>query len=350
MVEITIDGIKTQVPDNIKIIDACRRIGIDIPVLCEDPRLKPAAACKLCAVEVNGGPKPLLSCCIAVKEGMEIKTNTDVVRAFRKETIEKLLKDHPDDCLTCEMAGDCQLQNYAYEYGVERKNYRPLLQENKYEIDYSNPFYYFDKNKCIVCNRCVRICDELQQQQAITKLNRGFIKKDGVEAYTKLSDTTCVSCGNCVSICPTGALMEKKKIKFREWQVKKVKTTCSYCGVGCQLELKVLNDKVVGVNPVMDGPNEGILCVKGKFGYKFLNNPDRLKTPLIKKNGEFVEATWEEAYDLIEKKARKVMESDGPDAFAGLSSARCTNEDNYAFQKLFRTVFRTNNVDHCARL
>ena len=350
MVNITIDGIRVKVEKGTFIIDACRKIGVDIPRLCEDPRMKPAAACKLCAVMVQGDDNPLLSCCIKVNDDMTVWTDTEKVRAFRKKAIEKILETHPDDCLTCEKVGNCKLQDYAYEYGVERMNYRPLKEEDKYEIDYSNKFYYFDKNKCIECKRCTRVCNNLQVQGAITDINRGFKKVNGETTYTKLSDTSCVSCGNCVSVCPVGALMEKKKEKYREWDVKKVQTTCSYCGVGCQLNLRVVGEKVVGVEPVLDGPNTGMLCVKGKFGYKFLNRPERLKTPLIKKDGEFVEATWEEAYDLIESKAREVMKTNDGDAFAGLASARCTNEDNYAFQKLFRSVFKTNNVDHCARL
>ncbi len=350
LINLTIDGILVTVPEGTLLIEACRKAGIDIPVLCEDERMKPAAACKLCAVEVEWSENLVLSCCMKATSGMTVWTQSPRVREFRKNIIENLLKTHPDDCLTCEKVGNCKLQNYAYEYGVERKNYRPILNENPYSIDYSNKFYYFDKNKCIECKRCTRVCSDLQVQNAITNENRGFKTRHGISPYVPLSETGCVSCGNCVSVCPTGALMEKKKESFREWEVKKVRTTCSYCGVGCQFNLKVVKDKVVGIEPLNDGPNSGLLCVKGKFGYKFLNNPERLKTPLIKKDGKFVEASWEEAYDLIKTKATEIMNSDGPDAFAGLSSARCTNEDNFAFQKLFRTVFKTNNVDHCARL
>ncbi len=355
MINLTIDGKLVTVPEGTLIIDACRHIGIDIPVLCEDERMKPAAKCKLCAVKVEWRDELILSCCMQVKSGMTIWTNTEEVRAFRKARLEEILETHPDDCLTCEKVGNCTLQNYAYEYGVDRQRYRYEHEEDGYNekayaIDKSNKFYYFDKNKCIDCRRCTRVCSDLQVQNAITPENRGFKVHSGVHPYVPLSETDCVSCGNCVSVCPTGALMEKKKESFREWDVKKVRTTCSYCGVGCQFNLKVVKDKVVGVEPLNDGPNSGLLCVKGKFGYKFLNNPDRLTHPLIKENGEFRKASWEEAYALIKKKADEIMESDGPDAFAGLSSARCTNEENYSFQKLFRTVFKTNNVDHCARL
>ena len=164
-----------------------------------------------------------------------------------------------------------------------------------------------------------------------------------------LINSKCVSCGNCVSVCPVGALTPKAQ-KFRHWETKEVQTTCSYCGVGCQLNLIVKGDKVVGAQPSLEGPNDGLLCVKGKFAYKFINHPDRIKTPLIKRNGKFEEVSWEQAYRYIRRKVIEIKEESGPEAFAGLTSARCTNEENYLFQKLFRAVIGTNNIDHCARL
>ncbi len=348
MIAITINGAKVQVPKEYTVLQACRENGIDIPTLCHDDRLNPHGACRLCLVEIKGMKTLTTSCTAKVNEGMEIKTNTRKVMEARKEILQLLLANHDRECLTCSKSGACKLQDYCAELGIDEISYHG--EKKSYAIDYSNQFYYNDQNKCINCGRCVRVCDELQCTSALTFSDRGFKTHVSHPFETGMENSDCVSCGNCVSVCPVGALMPKSKENFRLSRSKKIRTTCSYCGVGCQMDLKIHENTVVGVEPAFGQSNEGLLCVKGKFGYNFINHPDRLKTPLIKKNGKFVEATWDEAYDLIVEKINKLKDKYGPDVFAGLTSARCTTEENYLMQKLFRGVIGTNSVDHCARL
>lgn len=349
MINIIINGISYEVPEDITVLQACQKVGIEIPTLCYDERLEPHAACRLCVVEVEGMRNLPTSCSLKVSDGMVVETHSDKVMKARKDVLDLLFSNHPQDCLTCEKSGDCQLQNHCYEYGVLEGDFKG--EKRSLSIDDSNPFYYYDPNKCILCGKCVRVCNELQCTHAITIDERGFDSLVSTPFRKGIENSTCVSCGNCVSVCPVGALMPKsKREKFRLWDTETVKTTCSYCGVGCQLELRVSNGKVVGAQPAKGQPNDGLLCVKGKFGYPFINHPDRLKTPLIRKNGVLEEASWDEAYDLIVSKMKSIKEEHGSDAFGGFSSARCTNEENYLFQKMIRAVLGTNNVDHCARL
>ncbi|MBU0650387.1 molybdopterin-dependent oxidoreductase, partial [bacterium] len=345
MITVKINGKKLEFEKPDTILKICRNIGIEIPTLCNDHRLVPHGACRLCVVEVVGARNYPASCSTMIAEGMEIHTHSEKIVEARRAILNLILANHTEDCLTCEKAGDCKLQNYCYEYNVKRTTYTGAVRRVK--TDDTNKFYDVDPEKCILCGKCERVCSELQCSDAISFRDRGFLS-----CVTRFSDFTddCVSCGNCVSICPVGALSSKKKVPFRTWEVKSVKTTCVYCGVGCQLKLNIKDNKIVRVDPVFELPNDGLLCVKGKFGYNFVNHPDRLTKPLIKKNEKFEEATWEEAYKLITDKMKEVKDKNGADALAGLSSARCTNEENYLFQKLFRGVVGTNNVDHCARL
>ena len=346
--EIILDGMTYKVEKDSTILQACQSAGIDIPTLCHDDRLNPSGSCRLCLVEVEGAKNLVTSCSTIVRDKMVVHTKNAKIDRARRDNLDLLISNHPLECLNCDKSGQCKLQDYCYEYKVEEGSYKGDVRSPR--IDDSNHFYDYDASKCILCGLCVRVCSELQGTDAIGFENRGFDAIVTTPFNEGLDKSTCVSCGNCVSVCPTGALRPKSKTKFRHWETEAVRTTCSYCGVGCQMDLLVSKDKVVGVQPAFDTFNNGLLCVKGKFGYNFISHPDRLKTPLIKRNGKFEEATWEEAYKLISEKIIETKKNSGAEAFAGLSSARCTNEENYLFQKLFRGVIGTNNVDHCARL
>lgn len=350
MVEIVINGKKRKVNSEDTILKAANKFGIKIPTLCYDDRIKSTGSCRMCVVEIEGYRNLVTACTAPVREGMVINTESDRVKKSRKTNLELLWSKHNNDCLRCEKAGNCDLQDLCYLYDIEpiNKVYEESLSENK---DISNKFFKFDQDKCILCGKCVNVCDELQGQGAISYSERGYMSHIAHPFDQGMEKSDCVSCGNCVSVCPTGALMEKSKNKFRNWDIeKKVKTTCTYCGVGCQLELVVYDNKVVRVDAAMGDINNGLTCVKGKFGYGFINHNDRLTTPLIRKNGKLVSSTWDEAYDLIENKMKNNLKENGPDSFATLTSARCTTEENYILQKMFRGVIKTNNVDHCARL
>lgn len=350
VIKMMINNQEAQVQPDITILDACKQLGIDIPTFCYDERLKLHGSCRICVVEVEKSKKLMAACTTAVKENMVVKTHSERVMRARKEILELMWGVHDNDCLTCQKAGACKLQDYCFEYGVE-SSVSEYEQRPEGRYDSTNEFYTIDRDKCILCGKCIRMCRELQGTSAI-----GFNERSGEMHVahpfgTGMENSSCVSCGNCVTVCPTGALMEKKNKPFRIWDIeKKVRTTCPYCGVGCQIDLIVKNNKIVRIDPVVDAVNKGLLCVKGKFVYNFIGHPDRLTTPLIRKNGVLTESSWEEALDLVVSKMKETKELYGSDAFAGLSSAKCTNEDNYVIQKMFRAVLGTNNIDHCARL
>lgn len=348
MPKVKIDGVELEVKEGVTILEAARLLNRDIPTLCHDDRLKAHGACRICVVEVEGARSLLASCSTPVQDGMVVYTESPKVIEARKMVLELLISNHPLDCLTCEKAGDCKLQDYCYRYDIKEDKYGG--EKKEYEVDYSNEFYISDQNKCILCGKCVRVCNELQCTGAIGFAKRGFNTHIAVPFDRKLEQSDCVSCGNCVAACPVGALMVKKREKYRAWEVKKVRTTCSYCGVGCQMQLLVKDNKVVGVEPFNQEPNKGLMCVKGRFAYNFINHKDRLKKPLIKKDGKFVEVEWNEALDYVASRLSQIKGKYGSDSIAGLASARCTNEDNYVFQKFMRAVIGTNNIDHCARL
>ncbi len=350
MLKIKINDIETQVSNELTILEACKTMKIDIPNFCHDERLVPHAYCGICVVEVEGREELLPACATKVEDGMNILTNSRKVRKQRAKVLENIMCDHALECTTCIRTGNCKLQDYSneYSYGIDKIRVQEESAKKKLlPIDDSNPLFTYDPNKCIKCKKCFRVCEELQSTHGIECELRGYKIERRDELIEKIGKPECVSCGNCVSVCPVGALTPKKG-EF--YNVKKVRTTCPYCGVGCQFDLKVKNNDIVGVEPANGDSNKGLLCVKGKFGYKFVNHPERLKTPLIKKDGKFEEATWEEAYEFIADKFNSIKENHGHEAFAGLTSARCTNEENFLFQKMVRTVMKNNNVDHCARL
>jgi predicted molibdopterin-dependent oxidoreductase YjgC len=277
---------------------------------------------------------------------MVVETSNDHIERLRRTVVELLISDHPNDCMICDRAGDCTLQELAYFYGL--RDNRFWGERRKYEDDDQNPFIKRDMEKCVLCGKCVRVCREVQGVGAIEIAYRGFGAKV-CPPYER--DLNCEFCGQCVSLCPTGALSGKQwSGKGREKDIKKVTTVCPYCGCGCNLTLHMSRNEVIRVSSDQDTINEGWLCPKGRFGYEFINSPDLLKSPLIKKNGQLEEASWEEALQFVADKLGSIKDEHGADAIGGLSSARCTNEENYLFQKFIRACLGTNNVDHCARL
>lgn len=350
-ITLTVNNQEIRVQKGLTLLDVAKKMEIDIPTLCYLKYLDPkeGSNCRMCVVEILGTKKLVTACSTYASEGMHVLTHSERVIEARKTVLELTLSDHPFDCMTCQVAGNCKLQDYCYELDVKDSPFAGGMQ-NDMLIDKSNRFYDYDPAKCILCGKCVRICSELQCSHAIGTKNRGFLTHVTAPFDDALGKSKCVSCGNCVSYCPVGALIPKQKNKFRYWEVSKVKTTCSYCGVGCQMNLLIKDNKVVDVEPVDGLANRGLLCVKGKFAYKFIDHPDRLTHPLIRKNNELVEATWDEAIALIAEKATLIKKESCGEAFGGLSSARCTNEENYLFMKMMRAVFGSNSVDHCARL
>ena len=342
-IQLTIDGQEITADEGTSVLEAALANDIYIPHQCHHPDLKPVGACRLCGVEIDGRPMTT-SCTTAVQEGMDVKTNSEKIHQARKTAMELLIADHHMDCLACAAANDCALLKDSAYLGIEPDNLERLRPSNKgLPIDTSNPFFQFDPNKCVICGICVRTCDEIVGRGTLEFIDRGFGTVIGTFGNKSFADSTCESCGECVVRCPVGALAPKRP----KFAAREVQTTCVYCGVGCGIYLGVAGDKVVDVRGDRERPtNEGSLCVKGRYGFNFINHSDRLTKPLIKKNGEFVEAEWDEALELV---ASKLAKTKG-DEFAALASAKCTNEENYLIQKFTRAVMQTNTVDHCARL
>ena len=351
-VNVTINGQKIQAQVGQTVLEVAESVGIKIPTLCHHPALEPIGACRMCLVEVARQRTLQPACTFKMTEGMEVWTHSPKVEEARRFSLELLLSDHPLDCMTCEMAGNCELQDLAYEYGIKQTRFPGV--EHDYPIDDSNPFYVRDYNKCILCRRCVRACAEINGVEAIGVIQRGFDSKIGTPFDGPMQDSVCEFCGMCVEVCPTAALVPKQRLwQGRPWEFEKVATTCPYCGVGCQFYLNVRDGRVVQVSSKWDAPaNHGWTCVKGRFGWDYVHHPDRLTKPLIRreKGGELQEATWDEALDLVATRLSEIEKEYGPAAFGALSSAKCTNEENYLVQKFARAVIKTNNVDHCARL
>ncbi len=350
-IHIEINGIPCEVAEETTILTAASSLGIEIPTLCYMKELAPDGSCRMCVVEVEGGRKKGLvtACSEHCAEGMKIYTHSEKVKEARHFILDLLMSNHKEHCFSCTQNGNCKLQDYCLEYGVEYTSFsgKRVLPGK----DTSSPFFEYNPELCIMCRRCARVCEHLQCRDVISVKDRGFDTKISTIYDLPWSETACESCGNCVSHCPTGALSAKDHKKYREWEVNKVLTTCPHCGTGCQFYLVVKDNEVVGVEPA-DGPaNHNLLCVKGKFGsYKFIRSGDRLTHPLIRKDGVLTKATWEEALDLIASKFKTIKKEYGSDAIAGFSCSRAPNEDNFVFQKMMRTAFGTNNVDNCARL
>ena len=346
-VQITMDGRSLRVSAEVSVLEAARAAKIRIPTLCSLPDLTPAGACRLCLVKIEGRPGLTAACVQTVADGMVVYTHTQEVLEARKMMLEMLLANHPADCLSCVRNLNCELQTLAAELGVKESRFPGV--RRRYPLDDSNEFIVRDNEKCILCGRCVRTCQELQVCNVLEFNQRGFDTKVAPAFDTSTQDSACVFCGACVSVCPVGALTEKAFWNHGRPD-KKVRTTCPFCGVGCNFDLNVKDDQVIGVTSHPDSPVNGrLLCVKGRFGTDFIHSPNRLTSPLIRRKDRLEPATWDEALDLVADRFKAIKQQYGADALAALSSARCTNEENYLLQKLMRAAVGTNNVDHCAR-
>ena len=352
-VTLSIDNQEVTVPKGTTILEAAKGLGVEIPTLCHLKELAPDGSCRMCVVEVEGGRRGGLTtaCTAHCQEDMVVAPHSEKVADSRRFILDLLLSNHKLECFSCGKNGDCQLQQYALDYGIDATSFTEGKRMPCHQEDTSNPFFSYDPEKCIMCRRCARVCQLRQGRDVLSIANRGFETKMMPSYGQAFDQSICESCGNCVSSCPTGALTAKDTKEYRKWETQKIPTTCPHCGTGCQMNLLVKNNRLVGVEP-LDGPaNKNLLCVKGKFAsYKFVGSGDRLTEPLIKRNGIFEPASWEEALTLVSSKFNEIKAENGPDALAGFSCSRATNEDNYVFQKMVRAAFGTNNVDNCARV
>ncbi|MEX0997924.1 MAG: formate dehydrogenase subunit alpha [Flavobacteriaceae bacterium] len=325
-----------------------------VPTLCDAPNLDPFGSCRVCSVDVafeeNGNAKTLASCHTPIVEGQYIYPDSKSIQSLRKNLIELVLTDHPLDCLTCEVNGNCELQTVAAQVGIRDVRYPEGETHLHKQKDLSHPYMTSDLSKCINCYRCVRACDEVQGEFILSMSGRGFDSHIIKGIDQSFMDSDCVSCGACSQACPTSAIsdiFQSKAIAATDV----TRTICTYCGVGCNLDVSTRSGEILSIQAPYDAEvNQGHTCLKGRYAFKFYDHPDRLDAPMIKRNGAFEKVSWDEAYDYIAGKLTHFKNEFGPDSIAGISSARCTNEENYLMQKFIRAVIGTNNIDGCARV
>jgi formate dehydrogenase major subunit len=352
-VRLTIDGQQVEVPQGTTVMRAAIEAGISVPKLCATDSLEPFGSCRLCLVEIDGRKGMPASCTTPCEPGMNVRTQSSGLQQVRRGVMELYISDHPLDCLTCAANGDCELQDMAGAVGLRDVRYG-YSGENHLDAkkDLSNPYFEYDPAKCIVCNRCVRACEETQGTFALTISGRGFESRVSAGMDEPFMQSECVSCGACVQACPTATLTEKSVVALG-MPTKRVTTTCAYCGVGCGFQAEVRGEEVIRMTPWKDGKaNEGHSCVKGRFAWGYATHKDRVTKPMIRKSIDdaWQEVSWDEAVDYAASEFRRIQAAYGTDTIGGITSSRCTNEETYLVQKLVRAAFGNNNVDTCARV
>jgi len=355
-VSLSIDGYEVSVPKGTSLMRAAVDAGIQVPKLCATDSLEPFGSCRLCLVEIDGRKGYPASCTTPAENGMVVHTQTPKLQDLRKGVMELYISDHPLDCLTCSANGNCELQDMAGVTGLRNVRYGVGAQAGDHHCDMkkdeSNPYFTYDPSKCIVCNRCVRACEETQGTFALTISGRGFESRVSPGQDQPFMDSECVSCGACVEACPTATLQEKSIIELGQPEHSLI-TTCAYCGVGCGFKAEMKGNTVVRMVPWKDGKaNEGHSCVKGRFAWGYATHQDRITKPMIRSKitDPWQEVSWDEAINHAASEFKRIQAKHGKDAVGGITSSRCTNEETYLVQKLVRAAFGTNNVDTCARV
>jgi predicted molibdopterin-dependent oxidoreductase YjgC len=333
------------------VLDAARRLNIDIPTLCHEDRVDPMGSCRMCLVDIDKERRLQPSCAYKASPGMAVKTESPRIERHRKILLSLYLADHEldDEGLPKARGTGNMLREHAQKYGTGPK--LPTVAAPRVGREDPNPYIHFDAEACILCNLCVRYCDEVEAVSAITLTGRGPTTTIGTADQRSLLDTTCEMCGGCIDVCPTGAMTEKPSLGLNIAEESQVRTTCNFCGVGCQINLHVKDDEVVRVTAPPPGEtlNDGNLCIKGRFSYEFIHHEDRFTSPLIRgDDGQLHPATWDEAIRKTARGLQGVRDRHGADALGFVSSSRCTGEENYLMQKLARTAFGTNNIHQCA--
>jgi formate dehydrogenase major subunit len=385
-VRVSIDGRAVEVPAGSNVLAAVLRTDERFPHICYHPALGPIETCDTCIAEIDG--KLQRACSAEARDGMTVRTKAVAARWARKEAMDRILHNHELYCTVCDNNnGNCVVHNTAMAMNIEHQKY-PFAPK-PYEQDNSHPFYRYDPDQCILCGRYVEACQNLQVSEVLSidwSRERPRVIWDN---DVPINESSCVSCGHCVTVCPCNALMEKSMLgeagfltgtppallermihltketepgygpiftvseveaKMREARIQRTKTVCTYCGVGCSFDIWTKGRKILKVEPRMEAPTNQIsTCVKGKFGWEWVNHRDRLLTPLIRRGDAFVPATWDEALDLVARRLTEIRQTYGPDAIGYISSSKCTNEENYLMQKLARAVMGTNNIDNCSR-